>query len=792
MCLQDVTDGDIPFSNLDKFKEMNSKVCSLARKLGNEGPVSEKANKGKYLGRQSARDVLSDMIEIVNKKNLPQYSLPGYFEIDDMDDIVKSCLPISLEPEWLEVLARDGGADWNIIADAIWNFLSESFANFMVGLFSVLILRHICKKNDEDDVKSLTPSKRNFMFATSILFNLSIYLEDIIHTPLAHSCEGSCAAKMIQHVASDCGKHDLPRFNKTLQNNAMWRCNNQVRNYGLLNKLVILAASGLASFRPETKAETVFLLVNRLLDCGAQVGSTYLINTTLTALERAIRAIKDDGIVEVVADFLLSKCDEEEQQLVNTPNKYQSEWTPLHFASEKGYAKTCHLLLQYGAQLNVQDTNGQTPLHIAVQEEKDAVVNVFIENPQVTGVVDLKDKFGESPLDRTVKKNDMKLLEKLLTKSANPEAYYNQVDLKQLLRYSLLEGCDHTVEVMFEKGIKLSADDCDEEGKTTLHLAAMCESDEKAMEMVKMVFEKSEEMENLVIKYDRRGRTALQEAALNGNKSLCDRLLEINPRIIDLKDKDGRNPIYDAAEAKKNAKDITEMLVDLYSKKDILLNDLIDRNGMTPLHVAASVGKKDVVKFLLSTPKSRRSFNKRDLAQEDLEYIKKCDFLGQTALHKAVKCGDYGTVEILLNEGAHPLEERDCDGRTALHYAVKTKTEGDKEKLIELLLQKCKTDEEKLLLLWASAAGLGTADKSLNNDDPVHKFITDKKEQIRKKLSTGNLLKIATSMGNIEMTKELIARGYQIKDIRDPEWRRQLLSEKNEIVNDANVEKGNL
>lgn len=47
------------------------------------------------------------------------------------------------------------------------------------------------------------------------------------------------------------------------------------------------------------------------------------------------------------------------------------------------------------------------------------------------------------------------------------------------------------------------------------------------------------------------------------------------------------------------------------------------------------------------------------------------------------------------------------------------------------------------------------------------------------------MLKTATSMGNIEMTKELIARGYQLKDIHHKEWRQTLTHEKEE-----NVKKG--
>lgn len=50
----------------------------------------------------------------------------------------------------------------------------------------------------------------------------------------------------------------------------------------------------------------------------------------------------------------------------------------------------------------------------------------------------------------------------------------------------------------------------------------------------------------------------------------------------------------------------------------------------------------------------------------------------------------------------------------------------------------------------------------------------------------GNLLKIAASQRNIEMTKELISRGYQIQDIRNTEWKDMLPKDNRDNVNEGN------
>ncbi|XP_057844990.2 uncharacterized protein LOC131054475 [Cryptomeria japonica] len=816
MDLQDVRQGRIPFIDPTKFKQMNKVVCSLARKLGDNVPVSEKAAKRTYLGSHSGKEVLSNLIKIVNEEDLQQYDRSGFKTTAEVEE---SCFPRSLEPYWLEHLARQGGMDWNNIADVFLNFLSESFAGSMVEFCGNRILAQICKVNDESDGRTITSSQGNFIVASLILFYASSYLTDIMHAPLAHDCWGSCAGKMLFYVASNSGSDDLPRFNRMLENNAMWRWYDQVGNYDLLNKLLVIAASGNVSRRLKTDEKNDILVVNMLLQCGAQPGSGYatLGCEKVTTLESAITFRDDEDIAKEVAKSLLHKCHrEQQQQLANVPNKdgltplQFASWrghalkcqmlldhgarpdflakdnkTAIHFASLLGHAGVCQILLDNGAKPDVQDTDGKTVLHIAVEEKQNAVVNVLIKHPDITEVVDLKDKRGHSPLDAAVADTDMKLVATLLSKLRQPEAYFNKVDLNELLRYSLLNGCVYIVTKLFQKGTKLSVDECDDEGKTFVHLAAMGDDDSKAVDLVSILLENIEEKEKLVCNCDRIGRTALHEAALKGNEKLCRYLLDINPKVIDLKDRDGRNPLYDAVHGKQNEEAVLRMLLVEYSRKDIGLDDLRDRNGLTPLHVAASLGKKHLVKVLLSRSRndSNQYFRGRDfLAQKASAFLKRGDFRGQTALHKAAICGDVETIGILLEEGAHPLNKRDCDGRTALHYAFQAKTGGDKRTLADFLLASCNSYEEKSLLLWASPAGLGTADENLSKDDPIRKFLVDKKREITEKMNTHNLLKTASSLGDTEMSKELVSLGYQIEDIYDEEWLERLEPTRRENV----------
>ncbi|GLJ39252.1 hypothetical protein SUGI_0800820 [Cryptomeria japonica] len=68
--------------------------CSYAT-LGDKVPVSEKADKRRFSGPDSVRDVLSDMITIVEEENLEQYNSTNFLCIDEYEEL---SFPSSLQP----------------------------------------------------------------------------------------------------------------------------------------------------------------------------------------------------------------------------------------------------------------------------------------------------------------------------------------------------------------------------------------------------------------------------------------------------------------------------------------------------------------------------------------------------------------------------------------------------------------------------------------------------------------------------------------------------------------------
>jgi len=122
-------------------------------------------------------------------------------------------------------------------------------------------------------------------------------------------------------------------------------------------------------------------------------------------------------------------------------------WTPLHYAAWQGHHKVVELLLEHGANPNIQKNDGETPLHFTVDRC-------------------LLNKYGRTPLHFTVSR-------------------YHHVDMVRVL---LDHGADPTIR--------------DNKGRTPLDYGSLCE------EIIEELRRRSEIIEEL---RRRSGATAVYE-----------------------------------------------------------------------------------------------------------------------------------------------------------------------------------------------------------------------------------------------------------------------------------------
>eukprot|EP01018_Ginkgo_biloba_P011066 Gb_27685 [translate_table: standard] len=497
-------------------------------------------------------------------------------------------------------------------------------------------------------------------------------------------------------------------------------------------------------------------VVQKLLDCGAQGLETD--DQKKTALHHCAASKYDnEGQILRSEKVLLEKISNKEELVEACDAEGR---TALHIASSSGHPLVCELLLRHGANLNAKDKSGQIPLHYAVKAHLNAkdqsdpirnkkqqeVVDVLIKREIIdslvisTSIVDSEDNEGKTPLDIAAAGNNLQFLEILLSRSKRAQIVVQKKDSGNVLRQSAREGYTELVGTLLENGANPL--DRDVDGKKTLHYAADG-ADKRACSDVIFCCIDSANID-LTRVVDKNGRTVLHAAVSRGHANLCGTLLLENSGLYMCKDRDGQIPLHYAV--KQNNEAVVKALLENCFEDDKQRVDLRDLSGMTPLHIAAAQGN-----FSLAARKG----------------------------HKLI-------VEKLLQSGSRRLQERDCDGKTALHYAVQLKDGNDAVAIAKVLFNYCKSKEEKVLLLWASAVGIGTAQESLTRenmtaDDPIKVFL----EHQKKELQVGtdfDLLRTAASLGYIDMTQELLTRGGTIFSLRDHKLRESLKGEEEENV----------
>lgn len=103
--------------------------------------------------------------------------------------------------------------------------------------------------------------------------------------------------------------------------------------------------------------------------------------------------------------------------LVNTKD-YSSGETALHIVAKRGDALYTRFLLQKGANPNLRDAKGNTPLMAAVSVSAEQLIPILIAGK---ADVNIGNQSGETPLIRAVQLRDLPMVRQLLAAGADPD-----------------------------------------------------------------------------------------------------------------------------------------------------------------------------------------------------------------------------------------------------------------------------------------------------------------------------------------------------------------------------------
>lgn len=238
---------------------------------------------------------------------------------------------------------------------------------------------------------------------------------------------------------------------------------------------------------------------------------------------------------EVVVKALLAKGAN-----VNTIN--DAEATPLHTAIRKGSPALIENLLNVeDIDINVRDNNGNTPLYLAVLEEKQKAIEILVAKGANATI---KNNYRYTPLYLAITKKSPQIIGAVLAaKDINVHA--KDSDDQTLLHQSTGRGgmvAKFIIETLVFKGADVNAINID--GETPLHLAAM--GGETSVLAIETLIAKGAHVNVM----DKKGDTPLHIAIEGGVVGIIKTLLNHGAKL-DIENKNKKTPLDLAQESTK-------------------------------------------------------------------------------------------------------------------------------------------------------------------------------------------------------------------------------------------------
>ncbi|KAL0961929.1 hypothetical protein UPYG_G00333500 [Umbra pygmaea] len=399
-------------------------------------------------------------------------------------------------------------------------------------------------------------------------------------------------------------------------------------------------------------------VVKALLLKGAQVDT--VTKDGLTALHIAVQNCKP-LVVQMLLGFGA------QVQL----NGGKARETPLHIAARvKEGEKVAEMLLKSGADVNAEQENGETAMHVAARHGGLPMMRALIEEG---GDLTWRSKCGENPLHIAVSHCHAHVVQEILTNLTSERSRQEaQLCVSQgnrkgetslhlaaeLQKDSVhWEGEDvHIVRTLMDYDADVTAATT-QSYETPLHYCARVGNTGVLQEMLDSVL--SSRLQIAINKHSKNGWSPLLLAAEKGHTEIIRILLQNHARV-DVFDEDGKAALHLAAEG--GHLDIADILL---SHKAFV--NAKTKLGLTPLHLAAQNGSASLVRLLVE----------KHLASIDALSLSK-----QTALHLAAISGQLDVCSTLLNLRAD-ITATDIHGQTPLHLAA----ENDHSEVVKLFLK---------------------------------------------------------------------------------------------------------
>ena len=364
----------------------------------------------------------------------------------------------------------------------------------------------------------------------------------------------------------------------------------------------------------------------------------------LVAMEMFLNPVSNDDLTA------FSEKGKRRAQLVGLKmgNWANAGHTPLHIAAyfRKGVAAS--VLIASGADVNMIDAGGNTPVNYANNNDRMAALFQHMAAGTIKSPIDAlrgtpppeTKSFGRGKLDPAklqhffdaAENGDLQAVRWLIANGADVNAKNN--DGWTPLLYAARKSAE-VAKLLIDNGAEVNAKD--EDGRTPLLYAA----GNNAAEVAKLLIDNGAD----VNAKNKKGRTPLHWAA-GENAAAVAKLLIDNGAEVNAKSNGGVTSLH--AAAFKNAAAVAKLLIDKGANIEAKDND-----GDTPLSDAAYWNRAAVAKLLIDNGADVNAKNKK----------------GRTPLHWAAGQNAGAVAKLLIDNGAD-VNAKNKKGRTPLDWAI--------------------------------------------------------------------------------------------------------------------------
>jgi pectate lyase len=361
-----------------------------------------------------------------------------------------------------------------------------------------------------------------------------------------------------------------------------------------------------------------------LIDAGARLdsktgGSTALHYAVEYRHEDMVRLLLDHGADVSVRDQwgqgstpLMKARRSKDKEIVDLLQAKLTE-TSIHWAARQGVLAKVEEFLEDGIDVNAKDSQGMTPLLLAVQRGHKDIIDLLIAKK---ADVNVKNETGQTPLDLAVRQNNKDIVELLIANDADIDAKNDEGQTP--LDIAISQNRSEVVKLLAAKGADIS-----------FHSAARIGD----LAIVENIIRKGTDLNAK----DVSGRTPLHYAVEYGHKNIVE-LLITKGANVNIKDDDGNTPGHVALGKYNNT--ILELLI----AKGV---------NIVSIHLSAYQGDLDEVRSYI----------------EEGSDVNAMDFYGTTSLHYAARRGHREVGKFLIAKGAD-VNAKDKHNYTPLHRAA--------------------------------------------------------------------------------------------------------------------------